>query len=186
MAAKQTEELEQILAENNKNVYKDETFDVIRYLLDKRHGEYSAGDDKDQLDPDIKGDKPKTKVNTMFCTNCGNEVQESAVACPKCGFSPRSEKKFCYNCGVGLNEKQLMCIKCGVNLHGTQKIEGDKTIGGLGVLCFLIPLLGLILYLVWKDEKPIKAKGAGKAALWGFGSLFVLYFISFCSIALMA
>jgi|TARA_Y100000294_G_scaffold176508_1_gene199061 hypothetical protein len=50
--------------------------------------------------------------------------------------------------------------------------------GGIKVLSFLIPLLGLILYLVWKDEKPVASKQVGKAALWGFGIGVVLYLIS--------
>lgn len=33
------------------------------------------------------------------------------------------------------------------------------------MLGFFIPLVGLILYLVWKDEKPKSAKRAGKGAL---------------------
>ena len=38
---------------------------------------------------------------------------------------------------------------------------------GFAVLCFLFPLIGLILYLVWKDEMPLKAKSCGKGALAG-------------------
>lgn len=34
-----------------------------------------------------------------------------------------------------------------------------------GVLGFMFPILGLILYLVWKDSKPADAKIAGKGAL---------------------
>ena len=36
---------------------------------------------------------------------------------------------------------------------------------GWGLLGFCIPLVGLILYLVWKGEKPRTAKAAGKGAL---------------------
>ena len=41
--------------------------------------------------------------------------------------------------------------------------------GGIGwaVLGFFIPLAGLILYLVWKDERPLSAKSAGKGAIVG-------------------
>ncbi|MBT3340917.1 MAG: zinc-ribbon domain-containing protein [Planctomycetes bacterium] len=35
----------------------------------------------------------------MYCTNCGNEVAEKAIACAKCGVPPRLEKKFCWCCG---------------------------------------------------------------------------------------
>jgi hypothetical protein len=38
---------------------------------------------------------------------------------------------------------------------------------GFAVLCFFMPLVGLILYLVWKSEYPLKAKSCGKGALIG-------------------
>jgi hypothetical protein len=39
--------------------------------------------------------------------------------------------------------------------------------GGIKFLCFLLPILGLILYLVWKDEKPVAASECGKFAIYG-------------------
>lgn len=44
----------------------------------------------------------------------------------------------------------------------------DKRSVGFGILSFFVPLLGLVLYLVWKDKLPEKAKGCGIAALVGF------------------
>lgn len=52
----------------------------------------------------------------MHCRNCGNEVHDKAIACPKCGVNPRSEKKFCSSCGVETNTNQVICVKCGVSL----------------------------------------------------------------------
>ena len=70
--------------------------------------------------------------------------------------------------------KDIFCLSPQKN---KQVANITETIGGLGILCFLIPLLGLILYIVWKEPKPIKSKGAGKAALWGIIITFVFYFI---------
>jgi len=53
-----------------------------------------------------------------FCTNCGNTVDEKAIACMSCGASPTGHKKFCRQCGVGLNSEQIVCIKCGTGLTG--------------------------------------------------------------------
>lgn len=44
----------------------------------------------------------------------------------------------------------------------------DKKSTGLNIISFFIPLVGLIIYLTQKDQTPIKAKAAGKAALIGF------------------
>lgn len=38
---------------------------------------------------------------------------------------------------------------------------------GYAVLGFLFPMVGLILYLVWREQTPLRAKSAGKGALVG-------------------
>lgn len=38
----------------------------------------------------------------------------------------------------------------------------------LKIVCFLIPLVGLILYFVWKKDYPVKSKSACQMALFGF------------------
>ena len=39
--------------------------------------------------------------------------------------------------------------------------------GGFAVLSFFFPIVGLILYLVWHDTLPLRAKSEGKGALAG-------------------
>ena len=57
-----------------------------------------------------------------YCTNCGNEVHERAVACPKCGVPPQLEKNHCNNCGEKLqNPNQVLCTKCGVSIGKTEQ-----------------------------------------------------------------
>lgn len=46
-------------------------------------------------------------------------------------------------------------------------MEEQKGNAGWAVLGFFLPLVGLILWLVWKDNKPGDAKMAGKGALIG-------------------
>ena len=52
--------------------------------------------------------------------------------------------------------------------------------GGFGwaLLGFCIPLVGLILFLVWKDTKPRTAKSAGKGALVSVIISAVIYIIT--------
>ncbi len=40
---------------------------------------------------------------------------------------------------------------------------------GWMVLCFLIPLVGLVLYFAWNDKKPVAAKTAGLVAIISVG-----------------
>lgn len=76
--------------------------------------------------------------------------------------------RFCYNCGNELNENAYICTKCGV-VVGENKSNNlnvnDNGGFGYGVLGFFFPLIGLILYLCWKDNKPNNAKAVGKGAL---------------------
>lgn len=91
--------------------------------------------------------------------------------------------KFCYNCGNALDEKSYICTKCGV-VVGKNKVEkkvstsNDNAGFGYGVLGFFFPLVGLILYLCWKNEKPNTAKSVGKGALINVIVGVVIYIIA--------
>jgi hypothetical protein len=56
--------------------------------------------------------------------------------------------------------------------------SNDAPSFGLALLGFLIPLAGLIVYLVMQNDNPQKARSAGKGALWGVGSGFVIAFLT--------
>ncbi len=71
---------------------------------------------------------------------------------------------FCKNCGEQIDDRAVVCPKCGVP-QSTEPATVDN--GGVlwGLLGCCIPLVGLILFLVWKDTKPKTAKAAGLGAL---------------------
>ena len=54
----------------------------------------------------------------------------------------------------------------------------DAPNAGFAVLSFFFPLVGLILYLVWNDQYPLKAKSCGKGALIGVITYFALALLS--------
>jgi len=91
---------------------------------------------------------------------------------------------FCNNCGKQIDDNAVICVHCGVstkNRTSSNESNVDGSIGCLlGGLCFLIPIVGLILYLVWNGTMPMKAKEAGKWALIGVGvtiAFYVIYFV---------
>jgi len=92
----------------------------------------------------------------MFCKKCGKEILDEAVICPNCG------------CATG-NTVQNNIV--------TEPDAWDKGMEWLG---FFIPIVGVILYFVWKDKTPLKAKSAGRGALAGIG--FVICVSIFCGI----
>lgn len=64
-------------------------------------------------EPESIQSPPTPMDSVVYCTNCGNPIQEQAVSCMKCGASPVGHNKFCRWCGVRLNPEQVICIKCG-------------------------------------------------------------------------
>lgn len=73
---------------------------------------------------------------------------------------------YCSNCGNKVDRGAYVCPKCGVLLKKNQVSSSNDTGSiGYGILGYFIPLVGLILYLCWRDEKPNNAKVAGKGAL---------------------
>lgn len=94
-----------------------------------------------------------------------------------------TQKVFCTGCGKELSASEGFCSACGKQrttpAQGTQPVFQqpvhpqmgyipDAPSGGMTALGFFFPIVGLILYLVWKDQTPLKAKSAGKGALIGF------------------
>ena len=63
----------------------------------------------------------------MFCKNCGNEMNENAVACMSCGFAKGDGNKFCANCGSEINAGAAICVKCGaaVKAAASAGIDGE-------------------------------------------------------------
>ena len=83
--------------------------------------------------------------------------------------------KYCKNCGKELHDAAVICPHCGVPQEKMPDPADSGSIG-CGILGFLIPLVGLILYLAWKGPKPASARMAGIGALIGFlMNLFILF-----------
>lgn len=81
-----------------------------------------------------------------FCRNCGSQIDDRATVCPRCGASQNGGT---YYSGGGMPPQNSY----------------DRGGFGWGLLGFCIPIVGLILFLVWRDQKPLTAKAAGMGAL---------------------
>lgn len=102
--------------------------------------------------------------------------------------------KYCINCGKQIEDHAVFCAYCGTkqtegtatrqtpNTYELPRTEApaaaDGSSFGFSLLGFCIPIVGLILYLVWNDDKPLRAKSAGKGVLVGMivcAALYALY-----------
>lgn len=75
-------------------------------------------------------------------------------------------------------DEAVICPKCGCDQADKSKaVVSDSSSFGWGMLGFCVPIAGLILYLVWKADTPLKAKSAGMGALVSVISSVVIYII---------
>ncbi|MBQ7835904.1 MAG: zinc-ribbon domain-containing protein [Clostridia bacterium] len=77
---------------------------------------------------------------------------------------------FCKNCGNQISDQAVMCPMCGTMVSAPVNNTPKATSGNFlwAVLGFFVPLAGLILFIVWKNDRPGDAKMAGIGALVGF------------------
>lgn len=75
---------------------------------------------------------------------------------------------YCRNCGAPISDKAVICPRCGVAQSNSDSLTDSGSLGW-GVLSFFLPIVGLILFLVWRQEKPKSARVSGIGALIGTG-----------------
>ena len=85
---------------------------------------------------------------------------------------------FCRNCGQQIDDRAAVCPHCGVAQENKPQVV-DNGGFGWGVLGCCIPIVGLVLFLVWKDTKPKTAKAAGIGALVSVGIGILSYILMF-------
>ena len=92
----------------------------------------------------------------MYCGDCGKKINSNSKFCPYCGSRVASENVTVVNS----NEDSVNVL--------------------LVIASFLVPILGVVLFVIYKDKKTKTSKAYGIAALVGFISkmfFYVLYFI---------
>ena len=83
-------------------------------------------------------------------------------------------EQFCSVCGKQRIEPMQRAQPIYPQQAGYEQDAPSRSMMALG---FFVPVVGLVLYLVWKDQTPLKAKSAGKGALIGFIVELVLSFL---------
>ena len=104
--------------------------------------------------------------------------------------------KYCYRCGALIEDNANFCQNCGTaqkqpqynqynqyqqNPQPVKPATEDKKSFLIALLGFFIPLVGIILYFIWRDETPLKAKSALKGAII---SIVIVIILVIASIAL--
>lgn len=86
---------------------------------------------------------------------------------------------YCKNCGRSVDDTSSYCNNCGARIDNKPNadVSEDNSNLGFAILGFFIPIVGLILFLIYEEKKPKRAKSAGKGALIGFITEIVLAII---------
>lgn len=141
-----------------------------------------------------------------ICKKCGAQIDDQAAFCPVCGApqdvvksqpqqqdpfraEPRQAQGNPFEGEEAPRPQQVQYVDSQYqnqngnpyqNQYQNQYQQNVVDNGGFGwaLLGFCIPLVGLILFLVWKDTKPRTAKSAGKGALVSVIVSAVIYIIT--------
>lgn len=85
---------------------------------------------------------------------------------------------YCENCGAEIAKEAYVCPKCGVKVNRNESNVEDKPNMALNIVSLLLlPILGVILYFVWRKDTPIRAKSVLTYGLIGWGISFALNLI---------
>lgn len=86
---------------------------------------------------------------------------------------------YCKNCGRTVDDTSSYCNNCGARIDNKPNADAseDSLSLGFAIFGFFIPIVGLILFLIYEEKKPKRAKSAGKGALIGFITKIVLAII---------
>ena len=115
-----------------------------------------------------------------YCPNCGSSLQPGANVCVECGA------KIPQNTAPVMNQSPPNQSHQPYQPPNHPQYNGynprDPGGFGWGLLGFCVPLVGLILFLVWQDDKPNNAKAAGTGALISVGLTVFFYILLFATI----
>lgn len=86
---------------------------------------------------------------------------------------------YCKNCGRPVDATSSYCNNCGARIDNKPNADAseDSLSLGFAIFGFFIPIVGLILFLIYEEKKPKRAKSAVKGALIGFITEIVLAII---------
>ena len=108
----------------------------------------------------------------MFCRNCGNEIDNLAAVCVKCGVAAGQGTQFCPNCGATTVPGAAVCTQCGVALAQPVNTAAQKSKLVAGLLGILLGGLGVHNFYLGYTGKAIaqivlSLCGFGIGGIWG-------------------
>lgn len=130
------------------------------------------------------------------CNKCGNNLYGNKTKCPFCGEaistssrSTNSSASKSSGSNLSSSSYQNNNTYSGYSNSYQKPSTGaapssssyDSGSAGWGLLGFCMPVVGIILYLVWQNDKPLNAKAALNGALISIVIGFIFGLFSACA-----
>ncbi len=109
----------------------------------------------------------------MFCRNCGNQMDNNAAVCVKCGVAAGNGTNFCPNCGKETVPGAAVCTNCGIALAQPVAASQQKSKLTAGLLGLFLGGWGIHNFYLGNTSRAIlqlvlTILSCGVASLWGF------------------
>lgn len=99
-----------------------------------------------------------------FCSNCGHKLLENA--------------NFCPNCGMNFSNQNINNVDV-VSPQQPVQNESAGSLAFVGIISFSIPILGIILFYIYRNTNPQAAKVANICTFASFiVGVFILIILS--------
>ena len=100
----------------------------------------------------------------MYCTNCGEQMEDGQAVCTKCGFAKDTGNKYCGNCGAEVQPQQAMCTNCGCPVNEAKRqadaaqANANDQVGGqdkivIIIVAVFIGTLGVHNFMMGETKK---------------------------------
>lgn len=84
---------------------------------------------------------------------------------------------ICPKCGFDMDDRADVCLGCGISIGRIKKSEKKKVSVGWWWLGFFIPVAGILIWAICRDDEPRKARRAGIGAICGVVAGVLLYLL---------
>ncbi len=123
----------------------------------------------------------------MYCENCGTKLEQNSEYCPNCGKKIIKDNAYNPNYGQGTYYSPQNYNNASYSNEQNNAYQSDRPVDKrnivLNIISFLSPVVGLILWLATRKDRPIRARSMGRSALAGLIVGVVLSVLSAISVA---
>ncbi len=125
----------------------------------------------------------------VYCKNCGGMIKKDSKFCHTCGKkviisekTAKDEEKvveviYCRNCGKQINKNSIKCPECGFFLQQSLSSNDQVENFFIYLVSLFIPFVGILVWMMTKNDNPSRAHTALILSLISTGILFITFLL---------